>query len=256
MSNPNMQFSGQVALVTGAANGIGRATAQAFGAAGLKVVVSDIDASAGEQTVALIREAGGEAIFIPCNVAVEAEVKALVDRTVAHYGRLDYACNNAGTERENPRLTDGTEAEFDRLMGVNVKGVWLGMKYQMKAMLARGGDGAIVNIASYAGLRAAPGLSVYSATKHAVVGLTRSAGRAYAKQNIRVNAVCPGVIDTAMFRHAIQDKPELAEALTAMHPVKRLGRPEEIAHAVLYLCSDGAAFTTGQALSVDGGMTA
>ncbi|WP_443693197.1 SDR family oxidoreductase [Pseudomonas protegens] len=251
----SMTFSGQVALVTGAANGIGRATAQAFAAQGLKVVVADLDTAGGEGTVALIREAGGEALFVPCNVTVEADVQSLMARTIEAYGRLDYAFNNAGIEIEKGRLAEGSMDEFDAIMGVNVKGVWLCMKYQLPLLLAQGG-GAIVNTASVAGLGAAPKMSIYAASKHAVIGLTRSAAIEYAKKKIRVNAVCPAVIDTDMFRRAYEADPKKAEFAAAMHPVGRIGKVEEIASAVLYLCSDGAAFTTGHALAVDGGATA
>ncbi|CAN7589187.1 SDR family oxidoreductase [Aquipseudomonas alcaligenes] len=252
----SMTFSGQVALVTGAANGIGRATAQAFAAEGLKVVVSDVDAAGGEGTVQLIRDAGGDATFIRCNVTVDAEVKALVEGAVAAYGRLDYAFNNAGIEIEKGKLAEGSEAEFDAIMGVNVKGVWLCMKYQIPQMLAQGSAGAIVNTASVAGLGAAPKMSIYAASKHAVIGLTKSAAVEYAKKKIRVNAVCPAVIDTDMFRRAYEADPKKGEFAAAMHPVGRIGKVEEIAGAVLYLCSDAAGFTTGHSLAVDGGATA
>lgn len=251
----SMTFSGQVALVTGAAAGIGRATAQAFAAEGLKVVVSDVDVSGGEGTVGLIRAAGGEACFVRCDVTRDAEVKALMDATLAQYGRLDYAFNNAGIEIEQGKLADGNEAEFDAIMGVNVKGVWLCMKHQIPLLLAQGG-GAIVNTASVAGLGAAPKMSIYAASKHAVIGLSKSAAVEYAKKKVRVNAVCPAVIDTDMFRRAYEADPKKAEFAAAMHPVGRIGTVEEVAAAVLYLCSDHAAFATGQALAVDGGATA
>ncbi|MBM7059300.1 SDR family oxidoreductase [Pseudomonas sp. UL073] len=251
----SMKFSGQVALVTGAAAGIGRATAQAFAAEGLKVVVADYDAQGGEATVQLIRSAGGEATFIRCDVTKDVEVKALMDGVLAAYGRLDYAFNNAGIEIEKGKLADGNEDEFDAIMGVNVKGVWLCMKHQIPLLLAQGG-GAIVNTASVAGLGAAPKMSIYAASKHAVIGLTKSAAIEYAKKQIRVNAVCPAVIDTDMFRRAYESDPKKAEFAAAMHPVGRVGKVEEIAAAVLYLCSDGASFTTGHALAVDGGSTA
>ncbi|MDH4559791.1 MULTISPECIES: SDR family oxidoreductase [unclassified Pseudomonas] len=251
----SMKFSGQVALVTGAANGIGRATAQAFAAEGLKVVVSDVDAAGGEGTVELIRAAGGDAVFIRCNVTRDAEVKALMEGTLAAYGRLDYAFNNAGIEIEKGKLADGDEAEFDAIMGVNVKGVWLCMKHQIPLMLAQGA-GAIVNTASVAGLGAAPKMSIYAASKHAVIGLTKSAAVEYAKKKVRVNAVCPAVIDTDMFRRAYEADPKKAEFVATMHPVGRIGKVEEIAAAVLYLCCDAAGFTTGHALAVDGGATA
>ncbi|NMX70805.1 SDR family oxidoreductase [Pseudomonas sp. WS 5111] len=251
----SMTFSGQVALVTGAANGIGRATALAFAEEGLKVVVADLDVTGGEGTVALIREVGGEAVFVRCNVTLEEDVKKLMQQVLNSYGRLDYAFNNAGIEIEQGKLADGTLDEFDAIMGVNVKGVWLCMKYQLPLLLAQGG-GAIVNTASVAGLGAAPKMSIYAASKHAVIGLTKSAAIEYAKKKIRVNAVCPAVIDTDMFRRAYEADPRKAEFAAAMHPVGRIGTVGEIASAVLYLCSDGAAFTTGHALAVDGGATA
>ena len=251
----SMTFSGRVALVTGGAAGIGRATAQAFAAEGLQVVVSDLDAVGGEGTVELIRAAGGEALFVRCNVTDENDVQNLLAQAVSAYGRVDYAFNNAGIEIEKGKLADGSIDEFDAIMGVNVKGVWLCMKYQLPLMLAQGG-GAIVNTASVAGLGAAPKMSIYAASKHAVIGLTKSAAIEYAKKKIRVNAVCPAVIDTDMFRRAYEADPKKADFAAAMHPVGRIGKVEEIASAVLYLCSDGAAFTTGHSLAVDGGVTA
>ncbi|TYO83304.1 SDR family oxidoreductase [Pseudomonas sp. CK-NBRI-02] len=251
----SMTFSGQVALVTGGGAGIGRSTAQAFAVEGLKVVVADRDVEGGEATVALIRQAGGEGLFVACDVTKDAEVRHLHECIIEAYGRLDYAFNNAGIEIEQGRLAEGSEAQFDAIMGVNVKGVWLCMKYQLPLMLAAGG-GAIVNTASVAGLGAAPKMSIYSASKHAVIGLTKSAAIEYAKKGIRVNAVCPAVIDTDMFRRAYESDPRKAEFAAAMHPVGRIGKVEEIASAVLYLCSDGAAFTTGHSLAVDGGATA
>jgi len=249
-----VSHTGQVALVTGAAAGIGRATALAFAAKGLTVVVSDVDENGGAQTVALIQGAGGVAHFVGCDVTRDAEVAALIARVLELYGRLDYAFNNAGIEIEKGRLAEGDESEFDAIMGVNVKGVWLCMKHQLPVMLKQGG-GAIVNTASVAGLMAAPKMSIYCASKHAVLGLTRSAAVEYARKNIRINAVCPGVIDTEMFRRAHEADPKKADFAAAMHPVGRIGKAEEVAAAVLYLCSDAAAFVAGVALPVDGGAT-
>jgi NAD(P)-dependent dehydrogenase (short-subunit alcohol dehydrogenase family) len=247
-------LSGKVALVTGAGAGIGRATALAFAREGIQVVVSDIDAN-GETTVEQIRSAGGTATFIRCDVTRAAEVKALLDGTLAAFGRLDYAFNNAGIEIEKGRLAEGEESEFDAIMAVNVKGVWLCMKHELPIMVAQGG-GAIVNTSSVAGLLAAPKMSIYAASKHAVLGLTRSAAIEYAKKKVRINAVCPAVIDTDMFRRAYEADPKKAEFAANLHPVGRIGRVEEVAAAVLYLCSDNAGFTTGVALPVDGGATA
>ncbi|MEX6501000.1 SDR family oxidoreductase [Pseudomonas zhanjiangensis] len=251
----NETIAGRVALVTGAANGIGRATALAFASSGYKVVVSDIDSQAGQATVALIEAAGGEAVFIRCDVSCDAEVRRLIEQTVATYGRLDCAFNNAGIEIEKCKLADGNEEVFDAIMGVNVKGVWLCMKYQIAVMLAQGG-GSIVNTASVAGLIAAPKQSIYSASKHAVIGLTKTAAVEYARKNIRVNAVCPAVIDTEMYLRASTDDPKHVALVVAAHPIGRIGTVEEIAAAVLYLSGDSAGFTTGIALPVDGGLTA
>lgn len=250
-----MKLSGQVALVTGAARGIGRATALAFAERGIKVVVADINAVGAEETVKLINDSGGTARFINCDVRDEEQVKALVASTVAAYGSLDYAFNNAGIEMENQRLHEGSMPSFEMIMDVNVKGVWLCMKYQLQQMLVQG-KGAIVNAASVAGLGAAPKMAVYSASKHAVLGLTRSAAIEYARKNIRVNAVCPAVIDTAMFQRVCEMDAKIAQRIPELHPMGRVGRVEEVAETVMYLCSEGAGFTTGHALAIDGGMTA
>tara|TARA_R110002012_G_scaffold17069_4_gene65122 strand:- start:5816 stop:6577 length:762 start_codon:yes stop_codon:yes gene_type:complete len=248
------EFSGKVVLVTGAAAGIGMATAEAFAAAGARVIASDVDVENGEIVVQSITASGGDAVFIPCNVADAEQVQSLVNQIEADYGRLDCAFNNAGIEIERGKLADGDEAVFDRIMDVNVKGVWQCMRFEIPLMLKSGG-GAIVNTASVAALGAAPKMSIYAASKHAVLGLTRSAAVEYGKQGIRVNAVCPAVIDTEMFRRAAAIEPRKAEFAAAMHPVGRIGKAEEIAAAVLYLCSAGAGFTTGIALPVDGGST-
>ena len=250
----SVQFDGKVVLVTGASAGIGEATARAFAMAGARVVLSDVNVQAGESVAAAIRAESGEATFVACDVTDAKQVAALMEAVIDRYGRLDCAFNNAGVEYEKGKLAEGTEEEFDGIMGVNVKGVWQCMRHEIPLMLQQGG-GAIVNTASVAALGAAPKMSIYSASKHAVLGLTRSAAVEYGKKNIRVNAVCPAVIDTDMFRRAAALDPRKAEFAAAMHPVGRIGRAEEIAAAVLYLCSDGAAFTTGIALPVDGGAT-
>ena len=247
-------FSGKVVLITGAAAGIGKATAQAFAAEGARLILADIDTSNGEATVAAIREQGGDAVFCQCNVADAAQVQSMLEMIERDYGRLDCAFNNAGVEFEQDKLADGDETVFDRIMDVNVKGVWQCMRFEIPLMLKSGG-GAIVNTASIAALGAAPKMSIYAASKHAVLGLTRSAAVEYGFRGIRINAVCPAVIDTDMYRRAVGAEPRKAESVARLHPIGRIGRAEEVAAAVLYLCSDAASFTTGIALPVDGGST-
>lgn len=247
-------FTDKVAMITGASAGIGKATAIAFAKAGAKVVVADINQKDGEAVVNEITQAGGTAMFVPCDVTNDQQVMSLVDATIEAYGKLDIAFNNAGIEIEQSKLADGEESVFDKIMDVNVKGVWRCMKYQIPAML-KNGSGSIVNTASVAGLGAAPKMAIYSASKHAVIGLTKSAAVEYGKKGIRVNAVCPAVIDTEMFRRAAEADPRKAEYVAGMHPVGRIGKVEEIAEAVMYLCSSNSGFTTGIALPVDGGHT-
>ena len=251
---PGLGFEGKVVLVTGAASGIGRGVAVAFGLQGAKVVLADVS-EVGEDVADVIRQAGGEAVFVHCDVGKAAEVEALVAAAVDRYGRLDCAFNNAGIEEETQRLADSDEALFDRMMAVNVKGVWLCMKHELRQMLAQGA-GAIVNTASVAGLVGAPRHAIYAASKHAVVGLTRSAAAEYGKKGIRVNAVCPGVIRTPMLERALERDPSWEAALVGLHPFGRLGEVEDVVAAVLWLCSDACGFLTGQALAVDGAMTA
>jgi len=246
---------GRVALVTGAGSGIGRATAVAFSRQGARVVVSDRDAAGGEQTVASIRSAGGDALFVRADVAVPRDVEALVARTVHDYGRLDFAFNNAGIEGRQALTADTSEEDWDRVIAVNLKGVWLCMKHEIPRMLA-GQGGVIVNCSSVAGLVGFAQLPAYVASKHGVVGLTKTAALEYARSGIRVNAVCPGAIQTPMIDRVVAARPELAAALAAAEPVGRMGRPEEIAGAVVWLCSDEASFVTGQAWAVDGGWVA
>ena len=247
-------FTDKVVLITGAGNGIGRATAIAFGQQGASVVVADMSRSAGEETTALITQAGGIATFILCDVTKDQDVQSMVDGTIETYGKLDIAFNNAGIEIEHSKLADGDEATYDKVMDVNVKGVWRCMKYQIPALLKQS-TSAIVNTASIAGLGAAPKMSIYSASKHAVIGLTKSAAVEYGRKGLRVNAICPAAIDTEMVRRAIENDPQKEQFINNLHPVGRIGQPEEVAAAVLYLCSDLAAFTTGVALPIDGGAT-
>ncbi len=249
-----LSFSGKVALVTGAAAGIGEITAKHFAQRGATVIVSDIDA-AGEAVAQSIIDAGGEAVFKQCDVSSTESVDALFDFITSKYGKLDAAFNNAGVDIEDSKLADGNIDTYNKIMDVNVKGVWLCMQKEIQLMLQSGG-GAIVNTASIAGLGAAPTMSIYSASKHAVIGLTKSAAIEYAKKSIRVNAVCPAVIDTDMYRRALQGDPKKELAISRLHPVGRVGQPEEVAAAVLYLCSSDASFSTGVALPVDGGSTA
>lgn len=249
-----VRFDDKVVVITGAGGGIGRASALAFARAGAKVVVTDRDAKAGQETLQQVEAVGAQALFIQTDVTQAAQVEAMVAQTVAHFGRLDCAFNNAGIEEEHMRLADCTEDTFDRIMGVNVKGVWLCLKYQLAQMVKQGG-GSIVNTASVAGLIGAPKMAAYSASKHAVLGLTKSAAVEYGRKNIRVNAVCPGVIRTVMYDRAVQADPKVGATAAQMHPMGRIGEADEVAAAVLWLCSDASSFVTGHAHTIDGGMT-
>jgi NAD(P)-dependent dehydrogenase (short-subunit alcohol dehydrogenase family) len=248
-------FAGKVALVTGGGGGIGRAAVLAFARAGAKVAVADIADAAGRKTVELAQQGGGTAVFVKVDVTQASEVENMVAQTVAAYGSLDCAFNNAGIEEEHMRLADCPEATFDRVIGVNVKGVWLCMKYELAQMQKQGG-GSIVNTASIAGLNGAAKMAAYSASKHAVLGLTKSAAIEYARKNIRVNAVCPAVIRTEMYERALAADPAIQPRVMQMHPVGRIGEVDEIAAAVLWLSSPAASFVTGHPLAVDGGVTA
>lgn len=245
-------FAGKVALVTGAAGGIGRAAALAFGRAGAAVLVSDVNEGGGRETVALIEAAGGRAAFQACDVSDAAAVKAMVSAAVGHFGRLDFAFNNAGINVLGDDEYD--DANWARSIGINLTGVMLCMREEADAMLKNGG-GAIVNTSSINGLVGNPGQPAYTASKHGVVGLTRHAALRWAQAGIRVNAICPGVIETPMTAPLIAD-PEMRKLIDSMTPMGRMGRAEEIADAVLWLCSDASSFVTGHPLVIDGGATA
>jgi NAD(P)-dependent dehydrogenase (short-subunit alcohol dehydrogenase family) len=251
------RFSGKVALVTGSASGIGRSCAQLFAREGASVVVSDVALEGGEQTVRLIEEDGGEASFVEADVSKGAQVEALVGRTVEAYGRLDYAFNNAGIEgRMATNTADYPEEDWDRVIAINLKGVWLCMKHEIAQMLSQGG-GSIVNNSSVEGLVGLEGTSAYAASKHGVVGLTKTAALEYAQSGIRVNAVCPGLIRTPMVeRYTEGDAETEAQWAAIFEPVGRMGSAEEVAEAVVWLCSEAASFVTGHAMAVDGGFLA
>jgi NAD(P)-dependent dehydrogenase (short-subunit alcohol dehydrogenase family) len=246
-------MEGRAGLVTGAAGGIGRASAVALGRAGASVVIADLDSEreGGEETTRLVEQAGGRARFVACDVTRSDQVAHLVDATVRAYGRLDFAHNNAGIGVQG-RIVDMSEEDFDRCVAINLKGVWLGLKHELPRMLAAGG-GAIVNTASLAGLIGLPQGGAYSASKHGVVGITKTAAVEYAQRGIRVNAVCPAAIETRM-TDVLPD--ELRAQAVAPQAIKRFGRPDEVAAAVVWLCSDRASFITGAALPVDAGATA
>jgi NAD(P)-dependent dehydrogenase (short-subunit alcohol dehydrogenase family) len=252
-----VSFAGRVALVTGAASGIGRASALAFARAGACVVVADLDAAGGRDTVEQIADLDREAEFVAVDVTDEAQVEALVARTIFRFGRLDYAHNTAGIGAPPAPLHESDRGAFDRVLAVNLTGVFLCLKHEARWMLEHGG-GAIVNTASLAGLIGFPQNVAYSASKHAVVGLTRTAALEYARHGIRVNAVCPAFIPTPMVERLIeQGGPHMtAERLKAMQPMGRMGTVEEVAQAVVWLCSEESSYITGHALPLDGGTTA
>lgn len=245
----------KVVLVTGGSSGIGRATALACAREGAKVAVADIVIAGGEETAQLIKDAGGEAIFIKADMTKAADLEAMVDTIVETYGRLDCAHNNAGIEGALGKTSNYDEAEWDKVIAINLTGVWLCMKYEIPQMLKNGG-GSIVNTASAAGLLGVPNMPAYAASKHAVVGLTKTAALEYAKAGIRVNCVCPGIIQTPMVSRLTGERPGMFEKIATAEPIGRIGKPEEIAESVVWLCSDLASFVTGHAMSVDGGIVA
>lgn len=246
-----MASNQKVAIITGGSSGIGRATAVALAKEeGAKIVIAARRDKEGKETAQLVKEAGSDSIFVKTDVTNEDDVRTLVDKTVKVYGRLDYALNNAGFDEAETTIVEETSDDFAKIININVRGVWLGMKYEIPQML-KNGSGSIVNMASGAGLIGIPQTPIYSASKHAVLGLTKSAALGYAKSGIRINAVAPGLVKTPMISGI---KEEFMEKLKSMHPIGRTAEPEEIAEAVVWLLSDKASFVVGHTLSVDGGI--
>ncbi len=255
LSNSNGSFTGKVAFVTGAASGIGREAALAFAREGAKVVAADISEQGNQETVHLIEDQGGQAIAVKCDVTRSKDVKAALDKTVEAFGRLDFAFNNAGIEPRNPAPTaEYEEEEWNQIIDINLRGVFLCMKHEIPLILKQGG-GAIVNTSSGAGIIGIKGSPAYTAAKHGVIGLTKAAALDYAAQNIHINAVCPGYIDTPMMGRFTGGTNEGRAQVIAEEPIGRMGKPEEIAAAVVWLCSDAAAFMVGHAMVIDGGQT-
>lgn len=252
------QLEGKVMLVTGAASGIGRAIAIASGKQGAKVVVSDIAREGGEETVRLIKEAGSEAVFVPADISQSKQVETLIAKAVETYGKLDAAANNAGIEGALATTVDYPEEVWNRVLSINLTGPWLCMKFEIAQMLKQGG-GAIVNVASILGVVGFANAGAYTAAKHGLIGVTQTAALEYATQGIRVNAICPGFIETPMVMQrgvAAGANPQTYQQIAALHPMQRLGQPREVAEAAVWLCSEAASFVTGAALLVDGGYTA
>lgn len=253
-TNENGKYTGKVAFVTGAANGIGRATALAFAREGANVVVADVSEQGNQETAHMIEELGSRAIAVKCDVTRSEDVKAALSKTIETFGRLDFAFNNAGVEQKNTAIAEIEESEWDRIVNINLCGVFLCMKYEIPLLLKQGG-GAIVNTSSGAGVIGIKGGAAYTAAKHGLIGLTKSAALDYASQNIRINAVCPGYIDTSMMDRFTGGTAEGREQVISEEPIGRMGQPEEIANAVVWLCSDASSFVVGHALVVDGGQT-
>lgn len=254
MPNGKGSFAGKVAFVTGAANGIGRAAALAFAREGARVVAADVAEQGNQDTARLIEEAGGRALAVRCDVSRGEDVRAALDQAVETFGRLDFAFNNAGVEQPITPAADLTGQEWDRIVAINLRGVFLCMRHEIPLMLKQG-SGAIVNTSSGAGVKGFAGQAAYCAAKFGIVGLTKAAALDYAKANIRINAVCPGIIETPMMDRFSGGTPEGRARVIAQEPVGRMGKPEEIAAAVLWLCSDAAAFVVGHAMVIDGGQT-
>lgn len=249
-------FQGKVAIVTGASSGIGRACALAFARRGASVVIADVQAEGSQETVRMIEAEGGVARFVACDVSSAADVQAMVDFTVGTFGRLDFACNNAGIEGTQAPTADYPHDMWDRVIGVNLTGVWHCMKSEIPEMLKAGG-GSIVNISSILGVVGFAGAAAYTTAKHGLIGLTKVAAIEYATQGIRVNSVCPAFIYTPMLERAgFVEGSDTYNMIAGLHPMKRLGTPEEVAESVMWLCSAGASFVTGHAMLVDGGYVA